>query len=75
METLEQKINKLIHASLSQDDMDIGPGGGEYADRPGSRTSSVAMGSEINLFGTRGVDPKCQRFPHCIVWTPIPCLT
>ncbi|XP_005097585.1 transmembrane protein 222 [Aplysia californica] len=40
-----------------------------------SDLSHVAMGSNMNLFEGRGVDPKSKRFPHCIVWTPIPCLT
>ncbi|KAK7471439.1 hypothetical protein BaRGS_00035927 [Batillaria attramentaria] len=38
-------------------------------------TSSVAMGSPLPLFDGARIDPSNSRFPHCIVWTPIPCLT
>ncbi|XP_076451797.1 transmembrane protein 222-like [Babylonia areolata] len=37
--------------------------------------TSVAMGSPLPLFEGGRIDPSKSRFPHCIVWTPIPCLT
>ncbi|BFZ23662.1 hypothetical protein BsWGS_26700 [Bradybaena similaris] len=33
------------------------------------------MGSDTNLINSGRVDSKSNRYPHCIVWTPIPCLT
>ncbi|KAK7093391.1 transmembrane protein 222-like [Littorina saxatilis] len=36
---------------------------------------SVAMGSQLPLFDGGRIDPSKDRFPHCIVWIPIPCLT
>ncbi|CAL1545910.1 unnamed protein product [Lymnaea stagnalis] len=44
-------------------------------DRSRSERSSVNMGSDMNLYNGAKVDPQHNRFPHCIVWTPIPCLT
>lgn len=41
----------------------------------GDGISSVAMGSPLPLFEGGRIDPSKSRFPHCIVWTPIPCLT
>ncbi|KAK6965124.1 transmembrane protein 222 [Biomphalaria glabrata] len=44
-------------------------------DHQRSERSSVVMGSDLNLYNSHKVDPQHNRFPHCIVWTPIPCLT
>ncbi|KAI8795440.1 transmembrane protein 222 [Biomphalaria glabrata] len=45
------------------------------SDHQRSERSSVVMGSDLNLYNSHKVDPQHNRFPHCIVWTPIPCLT
>ncbi|CAG5129670.1 unnamed protein product, partial [Candidula unifasciata] len=37
--------------------------------------SSVTMGSDTNNLDVSSVNPRSNRYPHCIVWTPIPCLT
>ncbi|KAH9513403.1 hypothetical protein Btru_032935 [Bulinus truncatus] len=47
----------------------------DESDRQRSERSSIAMGSDLNLYNSHKVDPQHNRFPHCIVWTPIPCLT
>ena len=44
--------------------MDVSP---EAEERP------IKMGLPLND-GHR-IDHNKQRYPHCIVWTPIPCLT
>lgn len=46
---------------------------GSAVDEP--HLASVAMGSPLPLFDGGRIDPSKSRFPHCIVWTPIPCLT
>merc|ERR1712226_1494580 len=46
--------------------------------KPGSETSSVSSGRMspgLPLFNSAMIDHDKVRYPHCIVWTPIPCLT
>ncbi|KAK3736544.1 hypothetical protein RRG08_051536 [Elysia crispata] len=34
-----------------------------------------ASGSNTNLYNGTKINAKENRYPHCIVWTPLPCLT
>ena len=40
-----------------------------------SSIRSVGMASRSSLSEGNGVDHENTRYPHCIVWTPIPMLT
>ena len=44
-------------------------------DRSYSSSSSIDMSPGLPLFKGNGVDHEKNRYPHCIVWTPIPILT
>ncbi|XP_060600834.1 transmembrane protein 222-like [Ruditapes philippinarum] len=39
----------------------------------GSEKRPIKM--PLPLYDAQGIDHKRQRYPNCIVWTPIPCLT
>ena len=50
----------------------------EDPNKPGSETSSVSSGRMspgLPLFNGAVVDHNKIRYPHCVVWTPIPMLT
>ncbi|XP_064610518.1 transmembrane protein 222-like [Liolophura sinensis] len=40
-----------------------------------SERTSISMYSNTPLHAAHIIDHKAQRYPHSIVWTPIPCLT
>ena len=47
----------------------------EKEERSYSTSSSIGMSPGLPLFKGNGVDHEKSRYPHCIVWTPIPMLT
>ena len=42
---------------------------------PNSPVQESDMNSQLPLHMANRVDHRKQRYPHCIVWTPIPLLT
>lgn len=37
--------------------------------------TAINMPGHLPLYGSQKIDHDKLRYPHCIVWTPIPCLT
>lgn len=37
--------------------------------------TKINMPGQLPMYGSQHIDHEKQRYPHCIVWTPIPCLT
>jgi len=39
------------------------------------KTSISSMPGQLPMYGGNKVDHRKNRYPFCVVWTPIPCLT
>jgi len=39
------------------------------------QSSSSEANVAMPIFTEQKINPKTSRFPHCVVWTPIPCIT
>ena len=37
--------------------------------------TAINMPGHLPLYGDKKIDTEKQRYPHCIVWTPLPCIT
>lgn len=37
--------------------------------------TKIKMPGQLPMYGSQKIDHEKHRYPHCIVWTPIPCLT
>ena len=41
----------------------------------GNLNMDVPIGMDADDHGLRAINPQRNRFPYCVVWTPIPVLT